>query len=165
MLIHDTCWYIERMALARWCQTGVEGCRQCHSFYAICHRSYCSRIGDSVASIIVASQLATAGCKVQWCPLLLFVDRIFWHLRKMFGRSCVTDLISNQGVPPYFYMWGTCHLSEYWFSSSPAACLTGWSLRSWSVFTSGGATVRNLWPESTDSYTKLPGLLILFCLV
>ena len=33
--------------------------------------------GDSVASIIVASQLATAGCKVQWCPLLLFVDRIF----------------------------------------------------------------------------------------
>ena len=36
-------WYIQRMALARWCQTGVEGCRQCHSFYAICHRSYCSR--------------------------------------------------------------------------------------------------------------------------
>ena len=22
----------------------------------------------------------------------------------MFGRSCVSDLISNQGVPPYFYM-------------------------------------------------------------
>ena len=123
--------------------------------------------GSEILSQVLSSPHNSPLLAVKYiqCPLLLFVDRIFWHLRKMFGRSCVTDLISNQGVPPYFYMWGTCHLSEYWFSSSQAACLTGWSLRSWSVFTSGGATVRNLWPESTDSYTKLPGLLILFCLV
>ena len=61
-------WYIQRMALARWCQTGVEGCRQCHSFYAICHRSY-SRIGDSVASTTIIlkyyGRLTTRHCWLQ----------------------------------------------------------------------------------------------------
>ena len=62
-----------------------------------------------------------------------------------FGR-CLDDLVwptwsAIKVCRPTFTC--QCHWSEYWFSSSPAACLTGWSLRSWSVFTSGGATVRN----------------------
>ena len=120
--------------------------------------------GSEILSQVLSSPHNSPLLAAKYSALFCFLLIEFFNT---FGR-CLDDLLwptwsAIKVCRPTFTC--QCHLSEYWFSSSPAACLTGWSLRSWSVFTSGGATVRNLWPEWTDSYTKLPGLLILFCLV